>query len=210
MLPCMSGIFNHLFQRLWPMACLVVGLSGCGWQKPPVERKAEDRFFRDMMEGRRAMGQITEVNEAKGFVLLRSPVSRRVQPETDLVVRAVGDGAVTAKLRISPERTTQFLAADVTEGAPSVGDAVFFPADQKPVSTAPPALTTTPSPTDIGAPADTLTPDSLSPADRLPFSMSDVPPPATGREDALPPLGRPSGSEEDVPDFAPLPEPPAE
>lgn len=191
------------------MAACALFFVQCGvWKQPePTPNKQAEQWRDDMRDGKRAMGEVTIVDRGGRFVWLRTPLSGGVSPETRLVIRSQVDGSVTAKLTTSPERKRLYVAADVTEGEPKVGDAVFFATSAKPISTAPPSLgiapETTAAPTDDGPPSE-----SSGPAGALPFSMSDVPPPdATSPSSNLPPLGLPSGPHEDVPEFAPLPEP---
>lgn len=198
--------------RLTPrLAIAVVTLFSvqCGmWKQPDATPSQQgDQWRDDMRKGKRAMGEVTIVDHGGRFVWLRTPLSGAVPPETQLVIRSQVDGRVTAKLSTSPERKRLYVAADVTEGEPKVGDAVFFATSEKPLSIAPPALGALPGATE-GTADDPSPPATPGPAGHLPFSMSDVPPPdAASPPSNLPPLGVPSGPQEDVPEFAPLPEP---
>lgn len=208
----MAGLFHHSLLSLWRRGALLVTAllcAQCSLWKTSEPAPQPDAAWRDeMRQGQRAMGEVTVVDKAGRFVWLRTPLANSVAPETPLVIRAQTTGEVTAKLLTSPERKRHYVAADVKEGSPKVGDAVFFANAQKPLSTTPPPLGPLP-----GAASTeghySPTPDTTpSPSSQLPFSLSDVPPPTESETSNLPPLGQPSGPVEDVPQFDPLPEPP--
>jgi len=195
------------------MLMLTLGLVAAGPGCGVLRRKAkasDDRFVRDMRQGRRPMGQVVLVEAARGFVLVRSPLASVAQPETTLVVKAQGTAATTGKLKVTPERKKNMIAADIVEGTPKVGEVVYFPTTEKVVSTAPPPVEPGAAPGGLGAAAGPAT-------GVLPGLLPGVPlPPAgegPGAAGELPPLGEPSGPREAIPDFPgfePLPEAPAE
>lgn len=67
------------------------------------------------------IGRVSMVNEELGFVLVETPES----PETgtELQARTLA-GEETACLKVSPEKKSPFVIADVMKGKPQVGDVV--------------------------------------------------------------------------------------
>lgn len=183
---------------------LTLGLAAAGPGCGLLRRQAtapDDRFVRDMRQGRRPMGQVVLVEAALGFVMVQSPLASMAQPDAMLVVRAQGSAAVTGRLKVTPERQKNRIAADIIEGTPKVGEVVYFPTEEKVVSTVPP-------PADPGAGAGGLDAAVSQPAAGLPAVGG-----GSGDAGALPPLGEPSGPREIIPELPglePLPESPAE
>ena len=70
------------------------------------------------------LGNITQVNAASGFVLIKTPVNQRLEPGIPL--QSFNDAGMSAELLFSPEQTFGFMTADIREGAPLVGDAVYL------------------------------------------------------------------------------------
>ncbi len=69
------------------------------------------------------IGKIHFVDREAGFVLIKSSRTRQLEPGTPIV--AYGSGAViSARMKASPATKSGFLAADLTEGVPRVGDMV--------------------------------------------------------------------------------------
>ena len=79
--------------------------------------------------GAKAVGEIAYVDDAERFVLIRALTGLHLPPEAGLETRR--DGKRTALLRATPEKKNSFLAADLLEGTPQSGDAVF-PSTAKP------------------------------------------------------------------------------
>jgi hypothetical protein len=183
-----------LVRVAWPvMMCAGLAMSGpgCGLlRKRPVKR--DDSHVREMLDGRRPIGQIAMLDREHEFVLIRSPLPESLKEKTMLVARDAA-GSTTGKLKVSPEKKRTFLAADITEGSPKMGDVVFVPSDAKLTSTAPP-------------------PDAAKPPSRMAIDISSVPPPASAipsaADESLPPLGQPSGPAEAIPELPEGGEPP--
>jgi hypothetical protein len=154
------------------------------------------------------MGQVVVVEADRGFVLVRSPLAASAQADGELVVKAQWTAETTGRLRVSPERKRNMVAADIASGAPKVGDVVYFLSEEKVVSTAPPPAEAGSAPVVAGGAASGV------PAGGAALTLPDVmPPPVAGSGGAgageLPPLGEPSGPREAIPDFPglePLPE----
>lgn len=71
------------------------------------------------------VGRVLMVNEALKFVLV--DVKRGYRPPTGaLVICRTAEGEIGAKLRVSEEQRREHLAADITEGLPSVGESVIW------------------------------------------------------------------------------------
>jgi hypothetical protein len=142
------------------------------------------------------MGQVVAVQEGAGFVLVRSPLAGVTLPDRMLVAKSPGTAAVTGKLRVTPERKQNRIAADIVEGAPKTGDVVFFQTEEKVVSMeAPPAEGVSMDP---AVPAAVGGGDPAAPGPAAVVN-GEVPAPMAGHD--LPPLGEPSGPREAIPDF---------
>ncbi|MGI8432862.1 MAG: hypothetical protein ACR2MW_11315 [Chthoniobacterales bacterium] len=73
---------------------------------------------------RRFVGQVAIVDAEQGFVLIDLGSNLYV-PEPGVLLRASNDGGETAQLKTTPEQKRPFVAADIVEGHPLVGDQVF-------------------------------------------------------------------------------------
>jgi hypothetical protein len=69
------------------------------------------------------IGEIAIVDEEQRFVLVDLD-SYLYVPEAGTALRAVNHGAETAHLKASPEQKRPFIAADILDGRPVVGDQV--------------------------------------------------------------------------------------
>lgn len=74
---------------------------------------------------KRPIGTVHLVQPAAGFLLIQSSRTLAVAPEAELMTYDAG-GRPTGKLKLSPERKSGFLAADIVEGHPQVGDRVLL------------------------------------------------------------------------------------
>ncbi|HEX3816942.1 MAG TPA: hypothetical protein VHW03_01490 [Chthoniobacterales bacterium] len=70
------------------------------------------------------VGKIAIVNEERHFVLIDLGSFLSV-PEPGTALRAVNAAGEIAHLRASPEQQRPFVAADIIDGQPSVGDQVL-------------------------------------------------------------------------------------
>jgi hypothetical protein len=70
-----------------------------------------------------AVGEIALVDEANRFVLIDLASSLYV-PEPGVLLRAKNASRETARLKTAPERKRPFVAADIVDGEPKVGDQV--------------------------------------------------------------------------------------
>jgi hypothetical protein len=70
------------------------------------------------------VGEVAVVDERKRFVLIDLQSNLYV-PEPGVTLRTMRDATETAKLKVTPERKRPFIAADVIEGQPAVGDEVM-------------------------------------------------------------------------------------
>ena len=73
---------------------------------------------------RRFVGQVAIVDVEQGFVLIDLGSNLYV-PEPGVLLHASNDGNETAQLKTTPEQNRPFVAADIIEGHPLVGDQVF-------------------------------------------------------------------------------------
>ncbi len=74
---------------------------------------------------RTLVGDITIVDREKGFVLIDLGANLYVPTPGLHLEAANAAGAITAQLEASPEQNRPFIAADIREGAPEVGDQVY-------------------------------------------------------------------------------------
>jgi hypothetical protein len=95
---------------------IIVG-SGCGPTPPPKPAKAA-------LTPSRLVGEVALVDEEKRFALINLESNLYVpSPGTKLQTKnATGE---TAQLKASPEQKRPFIAADIVDGDPVVGDEVF-------------------------------------------------------------------------------------
>ena len=71
------------------------------------------------------IGSVHLVHEEAKFLLIRSSRTTSVAPEAELLTYDAG-GRPTGKLKLSPERKSGFLTADIVEGRPQTGDRVVM------------------------------------------------------------------------------------
>ena len=69
------------------------------------------------------VGEVSVVDERKRFVLIDLQSNLYV-PEPGVRLRTLRNATETAKLKVAPERKRPFIAADVIEGDPAMGDEV--------------------------------------------------------------------------------------
>ena len=72
----------------------------------------------------RHVGEVAIVDAGKGFVLVDLGSSLYV-PEPGETLHASNASGETAQLQASPEQNRPFVAADIVEGNPQVGDEVY-------------------------------------------------------------------------------------
>lgn len=70
------------------------------------------------------VGEIAVVDEAKRFVLIDLESNLYV-PAPGTLLRAVNAAGRSARLKASPEQKRPFIAADIVDGDPAVGDEVM-------------------------------------------------------------------------------------
>jgi hypothetical protein len=70
------------------------------------------------------IGEIAVVDEEKRFVLIDLDSNLYV-PSPGTALRATNPSGVTARLKASPEQKRPFIAADIIDGDPAVGDEVI-------------------------------------------------------------------------------------
>lgn len=103
------------------LAVLLPGCAGLGGESEPEE---QDTQRVDLTEQRKFLGNVTLVNEASRFVLIKTPFNQRLEPGFPL--QSFREGELSAELLFSPEQTVGFMTADIREGAPMVGDQVYL------------------------------------------------------------------------------------
>ena len=107
--------------RFISLACLtitgsILALSSCAPKKRP-EAPAPAAI------APRVVGEIAVVDEEKRFVLIDLE-SHLYVPAPGTALRAINAKGETAHLKASPEQKRPFVAADIVDGDPAVGDEV--------------------------------------------------------------------------------------
>ena len=69
------------------------------------------------------IGQVAVVNEERRFVLIDLESSLYI-PAPGVALQTLQGATQTARLKVSPERKRPFIAADILDGEPKVGDRV--------------------------------------------------------------------------------------
>jgi hypothetical protein len=69
------------------------------------------------------VGKIAVVDEEKHFVLI-DLASNLYVPNAGTALQALNAGAESARLRAAPEQKRPFIAADIIDGRPAVGEEV--------------------------------------------------------------------------------------
>ena len=69
-------------------------------------------------------GVVSPVSQDAQFVLIKTPVNRRL--EAGFPLQSYRDGELTGELTFSPEQSFGFMTADIREGNPEVGDAIYL------------------------------------------------------------------------------------
>ncbi len=78
--------------------------------------------------GAKALGDIAYIDDAEQFVLIRTLTGVTIPVQSGLETRQ--DGKRTALLQATAERKNGFIAADLLEGSPQSGEAVFASTDR--------------------------------------------------------------------------------
>ena len=87
--------------------------------KKELEKQAETPPVRQPIP----IGEISYINEAAGFVLIRS--GRKVHMGIGADLQARRGMMLSANLAFSPEQKSGYLTADIVNGKPAVGDFVY-------------------------------------------------------------------------------------
>lgn len=110
---------------------LVAGLAllplfgGCGLFKPKAQARSSAQASPSPtpFPVRTVVGQIAVVDEEKRFVLIDLGSNLYV-PDPGAALRSTHASGESARLKASPEQKRPFIAADIVEGKPQVGDEV--------------------------------------------------------------------------------------
>jgi hypothetical protein len=70
-----------------------------------------------------ASGTIFSVNQPGGFAILEAPQAQQLPPGT--ILSTLENGRITATVRLTADRRPPFIVADLLEGVPSRGQAVY-------------------------------------------------------------------------------------
>ena len=97
-------------------------LSGCHLRSDADE--GEESTSVDAADERVFIGNITLVNHRSNFVLIKTPVNQQFQKGYPF--ESFTDGQKSADLLFSPEQSYGFMTADISRGAPLVGDQVYL------------------------------------------------------------------------------------
>ena len=93
------------------------GVTGCAPKAPPTPPASAHASRPEVV------GEITVVDEEKHFVLIDLEANLYVPPP-DTPLQAIGPSGKVAHLKASPEQKRPFIAADILDGNPAVGDEV--------------------------------------------------------------------------------------
>ena len=107
-LPCLTMVGT----LAWGLA-----LGGCGSiaRRTTATKAAGPRVIN--------VGEVVVVNEERRFVLIDLESSLYV-PAPGVFLHTMHGSTQTARLKVSPERKRPFIAADILDGEPKVGDRV--------------------------------------------------------------------------------------
>lgn len=89
--------------------------AGCASIAQPIVKSA--------LAGPTVIGEVALVDEEQKFILI-DLASNLYVPPPGAALRAINSQGETAHLRTSPERKRPFVAADIVDGTPAVGDQV--------------------------------------------------------------------------------------
>lgn len=119
--------------RLLLAAAFLVSITGC----QVVSRLKHRQSSKDQPEASedlKAIGTVEMVNPEAGFVIVHTLANVPISPGTELtVVTSTGENA---KIKVTPERKSIFITADVLSGNPSKGDTVFSGPGPEPAAVA--------------------------------------------------------------------------
>ena len=186
---------------------LVILLTSCGnlknlATKARVKRqqKAMEKLVETSSEeatarlGANALGEISYVADAEQYVLVRPLAGVSIPDTANLESRE--NGKRNALMKATSARNKEFIAADILEGNPKTGDAVFLSEAKRstptgrPVTPPPSTPTTekTPPTPPSGGPGPAILPQDLIPPPILPGGFDPahpepLPPPVESVED---------------------------
>ena len=107
-----------------PFFCLtalgILATAGCATR---AQSKPQPRAAAATAPKPRTVGEIAIVDEEKHFVLIDLQSNLYV-PAAGVELRALGANGAISRLKASPEQNRPFIAADIVEGEPAVGDEV--------------------------------------------------------------------------------------
>ena len=121
---------------------LMLGATSCQMVSKFKHRKAGKDSGEE--EGIKAIGTVEMVNPEAGFVIVHILPNSLVTPGMELTT--IGNNGQSARLKVSPERKTIFITADIVSGEPAKGDTVLGGAGSAT------AVAATPPPVTPGAP----------------------------------------------------------
>jgi hypothetical protein len=118
---CIAQSFPNFRRSVFAVVLLILPFAGCashGHNHPKMKGEAAAALAPEVR-----IGSLALVDEKKGFVLIDLGSNLYV-PDPGTALRVVRDGLVIAQLKASPEQKRPFIAADILEGNPEVGDLV--------------------------------------------------------------------------------------
>lgn len=110
---CLPHLLIALALSLSVTGCQVISKLKLGKTAPEEEAVAELK----------AIGTVEMVNPEAGFVIVHTMANVPVTAGTELT--AVGSAGTSAKLKVTPERKSIFITADIISGNPTKGDTVL-------------------------------------------------------------------------------------
>ena len=113
---------TRAFVGLVLAGCVASWLPACQLLTRVDEGEAVQKV--ELNDKRVFLGEITMVSERSRFVLIKTEVNRRLDPGFPL--ESFRDRERSGELLFSPEQSFGFMTADITRGAPAVGDGVYL------------------------------------------------------------------------------------
>lgn len=173
-----------------PLLLAALMLSGCGSVRHMTAKSRQKKEKQQLEKliaastadastrlGQKAVGEIAAVGEDSQYVLMRLRTGISLPANTELESRR--GGSRTALLRMTPERKNIFTVADLAEGAPQAGDALFLSKAAPSVPQPQPLATGAPVLSPAGEAAVSAAAPRTNPA--VPADQQALlPPPSTG------------------------------
>ncbi len=171
-----------------------LSMTGCG----SVQNLIKVKFGKKKQEPEKEkkevyLGVVESVNPEQHFVLIRTHMRMAVPAGIKLETKP--KTGTKALLTVTPEHKASFLSADITEGFPQRGDAVYLPSTPENSALATSAPAVVPNVAAGGAPVA----GGFSPAPGVVDPNDPDPPPGVPPSDAAPVVQPPKGAPDNDP-----------